>query len=781
MPLLERESQLASLRQYAAEARDRAGRLVLVSGEAGVGKSSLVEELQDELADATWVWGACDGLFTPRPLAPLRDVARSVGGELLRGCPRRRCRATRCSTRRCAGSRTQTAWSSSSSRTCSGPTTPPSTCSASWVAASATSRCCWWSPSATTRSRPADTLRVALGELAGLRWTRRIDLPPLSARRSTPAGRGHDVPPRGAAPADRRQPVLPGRGARSRRRRGARPRRATRSWPGRRASTRPPGRRSRSPRSTATGSTRPGRRRGRRSRRSRRSTSWSRPACCTSDGDDAALPARAVAAGGRVRGAAAPARGRPPRPDRRPARPRVRRRRRAAGLPRRGSRRRDLVARFAPAAAAQAAGLGAHRESAAQYERALRFPPTTTRARRALRRVRRRSSPSSTAGRRLPRRAAAPSRSGRRSGDARREGHGHRKLAVRDVATVPRARVGRRPWSGPSQLLEPLGADPELARAYAAHAFDDLGTDPDAGRRDARSVRGAMADAVGDPAVRSDVLNNVAAGAFIRREDWTCPMNEALRLAPRGRRRGPGRSRLRERLHLLRDAAPLRRGRALLARRHRLLRRARHHDLRHLPARPPGRRPAGPRPVGRGGGDRRAGPRHRGEPGQPAHLADHARPDPGAAWSSRRVRRARPRRRARPTASTRPSGSRAPGWPAPKRTGSPGDDGPRPADLAPVRPCVTPMEYLRGRAAERLGAATARRPRSPVSPAPEPWATWLAGDHAAAAAHWDRLGLRATTLPWRSTTPTATTTCGRRSPASRRSAPTPPYVVPAGG
>jgi DNA-binding CsgD family transcriptional regulator/tetratricopeptide (TPR) repeat protein len=80
--LLERESQLTSLAEYAREARSGDGRLVLVAGEAGVGKSALVEQLQHDVQDARWSWAACDGLFTPRPLGPLFDLAIQIGGEL---------------------------------------------------------------------------------------------------------------------------------------------------------------------------------------------------------------------------------------------------------------------------------------------------------------------------------------------------------------------------------------------------------------------------------------------------------------------------------------------------------------------------------------------------------------------------------------------------------------------------------------------------------------------------------------------------------------------------
>ena len=86
MPLLEREAQLASLGEYAGEARQGSGRLVLIAGEAGVGKSALVEYAQHGLPRATWCWGACEGLFTPRPLGPLFDIAHTLGGELRELC-----------------------------------------------------------------------------------------------------------------------------------------------------------------------------------------------------------------------------------------------------------------------------------------------------------------------------------------------------------------------------------------------------------------------------------------------------------------------------------------------------------------------------------------------------------------------------------------------------------------------------------------------------------------------------------------------------------------------
>jgi len=88
MELLERGPSLALLADCAAEARRGDGRLVVLGGEAGVGKTALLERFQRELRDARWSWGACDGLFTPRPLGPLYDLADQLGGELLELCAR---------------------------------------------------------------------------------------------------------------------------------------------------------------------------------------------------------------------------------------------------------------------------------------------------------------------------------------------------------------------------------------------------------------------------------------------------------------------------------------------------------------------------------------------------------------------------------------------------------------------------------------------------------------------------------------------------------------------
>jgi len=86
--LLEREPFLQTLAEYAGEASRGDGRLVLVSGESGIGKTVLLEAFQRRLKGARWLWGACDGLLTPRPLGPVFDIGSQLGGELADLCHR---------------------------------------------------------------------------------------------------------------------------------------------------------------------------------------------------------------------------------------------------------------------------------------------------------------------------------------------------------------------------------------------------------------------------------------------------------------------------------------------------------------------------------------------------------------------------------------------------------------------------------------------------------------------------------------------------------------------
>lgn len=81
--LLERDGDLAVLQATVIDAASRRGSVVLLAGEAGIGKSSLVEAWrQDPGADARVLVGWCDDFLTSRTLGPLRDVARVTGGAL---------------------------------------------------------------------------------------------------------------------------------------------------------------------------------------------------------------------------------------------------------------------------------------------------------------------------------------------------------------------------------------------------------------------------------------------------------------------------------------------------------------------------------------------------------------------------------------------------------------------------------------------------------------------------------------------------------------------------
>src|SRR5688572_18346604 len=77
---LERESHLAQLEEHRRQAAAGHGRLVLVGGEAGVGKTTLVDEFCRRVAaDASPLRMSCDSLSTPSPLGPALDLAPKLG------------------------------------------------------------------------------------------------------------------------------------------------------------------------------------------------------------------------------------------------------------------------------------------------------------------------------------------------------------------------------------------------------------------------------------------------------------------------------------------------------------------------------------------------------------------------------------------------------------------------------------------------------------------------------------------------------------------------------
>lgn len=85
MQLLEREQALARLASAYAEAGGGHGRLVLVRGEPGIGKTTLVEHFVAGLPEGARVLlGTCDDLSIPRPLGPFRDMIGAASAQLER-------------------------------------------------------------------------------------------------------------------------------------------------------------------------------------------------------------------------------------------------------------------------------------------------------------------------------------------------------------------------------------------------------------------------------------------------------------------------------------------------------------------------------------------------------------------------------------------------------------------------------------------------------------------------------------------------------------------------
>lgn len=83
MELLERDADTARLTTVFEAAKAGRGAMVLVAGEAGIGKTTFVRRFTETRTEALTLIGHCDPLFTPAPLGPLYDIARAAQGPLL--------------------------------------------------------------------------------------------------------------------------------------------------------------------------------------------------------------------------------------------------------------------------------------------------------------------------------------------------------------------------------------------------------------------------------------------------------------------------------------------------------------------------------------------------------------------------------------------------------------------------------------------------------------------------------------------------------------------------
>jgi DNA-binding CsgD family transcriptional regulator len=81
--LFEREEASRLLKSAYASACSGKGRLAVIEGEAGIGKTTLIQHLSAEIGDEADIhWGWNDPLSTPRPLGALQDIAATLDMQL---------------------------------------------------------------------------------------------------------------------------------------------------------------------------------------------------------------------------------------------------------------------------------------------------------------------------------------------------------------------------------------------------------------------------------------------------------------------------------------------------------------------------------------------------------------------------------------------------------------------------------------------------------------------------------------------------------------------------
>ena len=83
-PLIERDDQLAAIDGPLARAAAGTGSVLLITGEAGVGKTSLTRAVALTAGErgARVLLAACDDLLTSRTLGPIKDLAEASTGPL---------------------------------------------------------------------------------------------------------------------------------------------------------------------------------------------------------------------------------------------------------------------------------------------------------------------------------------------------------------------------------------------------------------------------------------------------------------------------------------------------------------------------------------------------------------------------------------------------------------------------------------------------------------------------------------------------------------------------
>ena len=202
-PLLERDDALVVLHSSLSEVRSGVGRMLLVSGEAGIGKTALVRSFVASVRGRPACSGGVRRTVAPTPAGRLRRHRRRLGDRLrelvAQGAPPHE--VFEAVSDELAGRRP--CWWS---RTCTGRTRRPSTCCASSAGGSRASTRSSSSPTATTA---VGAHRCACCSVISppRRGRARVALEPLSPAGRRRAGRRpRSTRPR--LPADRRQPVL---------------------------------------------------------------------------------------------------------------------------------------------------------------------------------------------------------------------------------------------------------------------------------------------------------------------------------------------------------------------------------------------------------------------------------------------------------------------------------------------------------------------------------------------------------------------------------------------